>query len=1143
MAFILGCAALMTMLLAMILLRALLKGEMRRRDNDVLFLDRDAEDAASAHVILVQDSPSPTKHMSSPFQPTQQRRCQRVPARRGGRRRWRQHRRSSTLQFNPNSQFDCGYMCALKLAKLPTERRKVALLRKMTAARVKHAYINDLSAANLKVREVVEASDQTLAAYVADVAHRQWASVIELEYALKELKVSAFLIVNEKLIKVGKDEAKGIIVLRNDHWTLMKIFSGKHSSTSTSPQIIRGGMQSGTWNWEESGQPSSSSRRQSDQYWDQSWSSGQYEWHQDRKAPDSNKQHPGQWSYPTTRQIKVKVHPTVRTDIEELTLKENSYMKIQALQRRLAGIMSVELWRLQIMAEGSLEPLPLFARVPDSVIVVDTWQRYPEINLVNLMHAQSSQQFILPISAKASDQEFRSQVAAIVGGEPTELGITDSHGAAWKHPTKFNAGEVVYVNKIVRGGMRMPSDHASRSRSVSPTRPFRSGAASSDQYHPQSQAAPAHDIVPADLASTAPSAPSTLQRADVQMQDPDHRVPSRDSSPSTGSSVGSERLHAQIEERTPPPAQPRNISKNVFEANNAIGRIRAPPNALVREVLADVESRICPHQPMWPIPTTAELWIDVVAIQIPARPMLDTIQPMDMRWGRWEVFQVPRHVPVISTRGVECVAVFPSQLSMRNAQIRLNNAAHDHTYYHLSATAPDIWVITVRRLPQEIRDMLLELEELRTIVGRGGMRDGWERQIDLIPIVHVLAHQPWCMITAYDEPHHTVQKMIEWAATTFTHDKNDVLVVIGDSCPHLTTAISDLNSTFVKVFLCGHADASEHLSIQQKDWLEANLVKQHKITETLDKKQSVQRGGVRSHRDRGQDPRSSMITWAQQKLEDHAPEFITPVSKLIIKAEGRCATALMHSRSSAQTRQIMVAAYKRHGVPLPHSAQPSADQAQAQGELEKHMSDIYNATTQQTVVTNHVLQMLNQQPSTHDFANLASMVHHNTSAQYAAIQTLRVDIERLSRRTVLWEDRHAPTPPLSPTVAHSQHEQEPQDSSAVQPMQIAVIDLEQEVSDEAIPAQQDVQAADQPPPQPLVPLHQPGGTQDDTQDQQDMETADYATQDHEQRMHDVNRQDEAFEPEHQNSDAVEPRVPTVLDLLSKDQSPHLGGQH
>ena len=388
----------------------------------------------------------------------------------------------------------------------------------------------------------------------------------------------------------------------------------------------------------------------------------------------------------------------------------------------------------------------MFAKVPDCVTVVDTWQRYPDINLVNLMNVSTSQAFILPISSKATDQEFRSQVAAVIGGEPTELGIVDSHGKPWRYPSGYNAGEVVYVNRVGRGGMRMPSSRSSRSRSVSPTRPF-TGAGSSHQAHPQPQQQQDQSIVPMESITPAHLPEDVQQR--VQQNTMSVRPPAEegDDSPSTGSSDDTERLHAYVDEIEPTSAQPRNISREVYEANQYIGRIRAPPNALVREVLADVESRILPHRPMVPIPYTAELWLDLTAIQIPARPMLDTIQPMDMRTGRWEVFQTPRHVAVITPSGIQSVAVFPSSISMRSAQIRLNNMMHDYTYYHLSATAYDTWVITIRRLPEEIREMLLELEELRTIVGRGGMHVA--SRLGEVPVAHVFAHMPWCMVTAY----------------------------------------------------------------------------------------------------------------------------------------------------------------------------------------------------------------------------------------------------------------------------------------------------------------------------------------------------------------------------------------------------------
>ena len=66
--------------------------------------------------------------------------------------------------------------------------------------------------------------------------------------------------------------------------------------------------------------------------------------------------------------------------------------------------------------------------------------------------------------------------------------------------------------------------------------------------------------------------------------------------------------------------------------------------------------------------------------------------------------------------------------------------------------------------------------------------------------------------------------------------------------------------------------------------------------------------------------------------------------------------------------------------------------------------------------------------------------------------------------------------------------------------------------------------------------HQMEAAQEGFQDQQDMETADYATQDYDQRMQDVNQHGEQIEPERQSTE-IEPRAPTVLDLL-RQRSEH-----
>ena len=391
-----------------------------------------------------------------------------------------------------------------------------------------------------------------------------------------------------------------------------------------------------------------------------------------------------------------------------------------------------------------------------------------------------------------------------------------------------------------------------------------------------------------------------------------------------------------------------------------------------------------------------------------------------------------------------------------------------------------------------------------------------------------------CLLQPSDQ---RVGDIVTWIAATYSHDSSSILVMNGEHVLNLHSAIADLPSVFVIVYLCDLLDRPGLEWSKEKQCILDNLKKQRNDVAQHQQHEAdinvhIQRGGVRRHRDMAQDPRSSMINWAQQRLSDHTPEFVSPVSKLIIKAEARCATALMHSRSPAQTRQIMVAAYKRHGLSLPDAAQPSVTPQISQESMLQHMSDIYAATTQQTVTSNHILETIAQHPTSYDMASLAGFVHHNTSAQMEAIQSLRQDMQRLYTRISLWEDRHAPTPPASPTSARHLQPPPAHEADTLMPQHQAdpiIIDAEdgEETRENLQPGgegqvtQQLMTAPTTPPQISVIP----------SEDQEEMETADYGTQtDLDQRVREL-------EPMPENESApqfnaqLEPRVPSVLDML------------
>ena len=127
------------------------------------------------------------------------------------------------------------------------------------------------------------------------------------------------------------------------------------------------------------------------------------------------------------------------------------------------------------------------------------------------------------------------------------------------------------------------------------------------------------------------------------------------------------------------------------------------------------------------------------------------------------------------------------------------------------------------------------------------------------------------------------------------------------------------------------------------------------------------------------------------RLEEHAPDLLMPETKLIVQTTNRVATALMHSRSLVQTRQVMLAAFKRNSIEArgkPAAKQQQAATSESAVYLGQRMSGIYDAAMNQTVAINHILETMTAQPKSQDFYHLVSMIQQTSVAQQAALFAL-----------------------------------------------------------------------------------------------------------------------------------------------------------
>ena len=125
-------------------------------------------------------------------------------------------------------------------------------LREITAGSIKQAYLEARVAHGIDTRKVVSSSGHSLAAYVAEVKHYQWASALEVTIAADLLNLRV-LISSPDGKCVTHMKPTHMVKLSRHHWTLHIIH---RASKVRSPQQLhdmqqRGGM----WTWEEPSHP------------------------------------------------------------------------------------------------------------------------------------------------------------------------------------------------------------------------------------------------------------------------------------------------------------------------------------------------------------------------------------------------------------------------------------------------------------------------------------------------------------------------------------------------------------------------------------------------------------------------------------------------------------------------------------------------------------------------------------------------------------------------------------------------------------------------------------------------------------------------------------------------------------------------
>ena len=154
------------------------------------------------------------------------------------------------------------------------------------------------------------------------------------------------------------------------------------------------------------------------------------------------------------------------------------------------------------------------------------------------------------------------------------------------------------------------------------------------------------------------------------------------------------------------------------------------------------------------------------------------------------------------------------------------------------------------------------------------------------------------------------------------------------------------------------------------------------ITPTLASPSQSSRGGARTARV-SQHPRSAMIVWAEDKISREVPGLNMLTVRMLLRAEQRTVSAVLHARSEAQTKEVIKAAYRRAGLTM------------GRGEHEETealvTNDMTTALRQQTIIAGQIAERMATLPSIQDIMRLMEAAQaHNAADAVMTEQMTRI---------------------------------------------------------------------------------------------------------------------------------------------------------
>ena len=440
-------------------------------------------------IIEIESSPEPTRMPSTPFWESTPR-ARKRSVRRGGGRRYKQHVRSCTRSFNPRLPHHCAYQCVLRAALLPEGARQVHQLREATADMLFKMYVNYEMVHGMNVRDVVAASGQTLAAYVADVRNTQWASSLEVAIASDIVGARLAIDVGGSMTLLSRRPSY-MIKLMKKHWTLHRVH--RLSKVRHQHDRTRDAQRGGMWTWEETEEQPQQGHQQTDPNMQQEdevipeWATlstlpppvgamatsmvsmisptapnADY-----RISPVPERAPlPIQCVMSASKCVHVRFDLSLPTDVIALDIQVQCAAPLGVTVDRIARVINVPSGTLAATSSAqSLQALPLCDPCPDSLYIMDSANTSEGAQCeINVYLGSTGVHFILKCQSHWQQRDIIGVLATIMSCAPPSLLMLDRQGAPWMY-VRGGPNLDLFVSNVgmQRGGMH---------NSVSTTLPF-----------------------------------------------------------------------------------------------------------------------------------------------------------------------------------------------------------------------------------------------------------------------------------------------------------------------------------------------------------------------------------------------------------------------------------------------------------------------------------------------------------------------------------------------------------------------------------------------------------------------------------------------------------------------------------------------